>query len=339
MYYQDGQQLCLFLSYEIQGQKQLQHFLLKLFFLIGTALSTKINSFIQQIVLRDSALTWKQIRFSLDVHFNYGNTWISFWLQNDQNFSFSEPLNIVPNTKIPKFQVFIESVMVSLLHNPKPNTLNPNWIHLESFWKANSPVSLGKVPGSHAEFFFSGCGFLKHNISFGERVASLHWDETPCCCLFSRTLHSVLQGIGYVSGWATCWADIWGKPFQAGRMAWAKAWSWTQARPVGQPVASPSWLERAIFCGGRSSNQKRRGRIRTVAKPRTCKATGGGQPGKLLSCPGIHGKWESPAHPPPRTPATHTHRDRHFSALLGGCTVMWTQDGHVFQFSKTREMF
>lgn len=145
-------QLCLFLSHEIQGQKQLQYFLLKLFFLIDTALSTNINSFIQQIVLRNTVLTWTQIIFSFDVHFNYGDTWILFWLQSDQTFSFFEPLNILPNTKIPKFQVSVESRTVSLFNNPKPNTLNPNRIHLESFWNANSLVSLGKVPISHAEF-------------------------------------------------------------------------------------------------------------------------------------------------------------------------------------------
>lgn len=44
-------QLRLFLSYRIQGQKQVEHFRRKLFFLIDTTLYANINSFIQQIVV------------------------------------------------------------------------------------------------------------------------------------------------------------------------------------------------------------------------------------------------------------------------------------------------
>jgi hypothetical protein len=46
----------LFLSYKVQGQKQVEHFLLKLFFLIDTAVYTNINSFIQQIVPGNTVL-------------------------------------------------------------------------------------------------------------------------------------------------------------------------------------------------------------------------------------------------------------------------------------------
>lgn len=159
---------------------------MKLFFLIDTTLYTNINSFIQQIVLGNTELAWKQGIHSSNVHVNYRDVCASLGLSTIRppaSLSLRGALQILrfPTSRMLRTQV---STIVGILTNAtsvEMNSFDPIEFAPKSLWKAKR----GIFPSQVLNFYMQQSSLSLAGWKCPERV--------HCYCKGLLTGEGVLQ--------------------------------------------------------------------------------------------------------------------------------------------------